>query len=218
MDPVVRLLASLDSPATPRAEFRDALLARLLAQLEASIGRKPEARASDRFNGRGSSILRPLTRRRGRMALAITVLAAAAVAALFVSTPWKTAPGFLEQVQAALTPPPGRILHVKWDATFTSENPACTSTLRHEFWIDTKPPHRYRAIVPVGSASLDPRGFPCGSTGPRAEVGGDLGKPNLRFEPPNRLVPDRALYFSSVNEDPWAFARKLISEGRAHRE
>jgi hypothetical protein len=206
VDPVVRLLADLDRPAKPTVAFQDALLARLLAELEEAMGREPGAHASDRSHGRGSSILRPLGRRLGRIALAIAVLAGAAVAALFVSSPWKTAPGFLEQVQAALTPPPGRILHVKWDAIFTSEDPACTSTLRHEFWIDTTPPHRYRAIVPVPS---DPA---------NAEVGGDLGKPNLRFVPPNTLVRDRALYFSSVNEDPWAFARKLISEGRAHRE
>jgi len=220
VDPVVRLLAGLDQPVKPTVEFQDALLGRLLGELEGAIRREQEAEASGDGHGRGSSILRPLGQRPGRIALAIAVLTGVAVAALFVSSPWKTAPGFLEQVQAALTPPPGRILHVKWDATFTSEDPACTSTLKHEFWIDATPPHRYRAIVPLplGSASADPRGFPCVSSGRPAEVGGDLGKPNLRFVPPNRLVRDRALYFSSVNEDPWAFARKLIREGRAHRE
>jgi hypothetical protein len=147
--------------------------------------------------------------------LAFAAVAVAAAAALFVSSPWKTAPGFLEEVQAALTPPPGRILHVKWDAIFTSEDPACTSTLRHEFWIDTNRPHRYRAIVPRPPAQGTDG--PCPS-GTQAEVGGDLGKPNLRFMPPNSLVRDRALYFSSVDQDPWAFVRKMISEGRAHRE
>src|SRR5262249_62311317 len=60
-------------------------------------------------------------------------------------------------------------------------------------------------------------GLPCLRSTP-SERGGDLGKPSLRFVPPNRLVDDRPLYFSSVSQDPWAFALEKISEGRAHRE
>jgi hypothetical protein len=218
VDPVVRLLADLDHPASPRVEFQNELLARLLAELEETMGRTPEAQASARSNGWRARVLRAVRRRPGRTMLAFAAVAVAAAAALFVSSPWKTAPGFLEEVQAALTPPPGRILHVKWDHIFTSKDPACTSTGRHEFWIDTTPPHRYRAILPLppDPANADPRRLPC-VRGTPAEVGGDLGKPNLRFVLPNRLVFDRPLYFP-VEQDPWAFAREMISEGRAHRE
>jgi hypothetical protein len=200
-------------------------LVRFRTELEDAIRRELEAQASARSNGWGARVLPAVRTRPGRTMLAVAAITAAAAAALFVSSPWKTAPGFLEEVQAkaavqaALTPPPGRILHVKWDHIFTSEDPACTSTSRHEFWIDTTPPHRYRAIVPLppGPANADPGRLPCVKV-TRAEVGGDLGKPNLRFVPPNRLVVDRPLYFSSVGQDPWAFALEKISEGRAHRE
>jgi hypothetical protein len=193
-------------------------LVRFGTELEGAIRRELEAQATARSNGWGTRVLRAVRRRPGRTALALAAVAGAAAAALFVTSPWKTTPGFLEEVQAALTPPRGRILHVKWDHIFTSEDPACTSTFRHEFWIDTTPPHRYRAIVPLpGPANADPRRLPCPSVAP-AEVGGDLGKPNLRFVPPNTLVRDRPFHFDSVDQDPWAFARKLIGEGRAHRE
>ena len=51
VDPVIHLLADLDHPARPRVEFRDALLALLLAELEEAMGREPEAQASARSNG-----------------------------------------------------------------------------------------------------------------------------------------------------------------------
>ena len=191
-------------------------LARFRTELEDAIRRELEAQEAARSNGRGARVVRAVRRRPGRTTLAFAAVVVTAAAALFVSSPWKTTPGFLEQVQAALTPPPGRILHVKWDATFTSEDPACTSTLRQEFWIDTTPPHRYRAIVPLPPG----RGVagPCLSGTRPAEVGGELGKPNLRFVPPNTLVRDRAVFWSEPDKDPWAFARELIREGRAHRE
>ena len=58
VDPVVRLLADLDRPATPAIEFQDALLARLLGELERAICPELEVQASGRSHGRGSSILR----------------------------------------------------------------------------------------------------------------------------------------------------------------
>jgi hypothetical protein len=194
-------------------------LVRFRTELEDAIRRDLDAQATARSNGWGAHVLRAVRGRPGRTMLAFAAVAGAVVAALFVTSPWKTPPGFLEEVQAALTPPPGRILHVKWDHIFTSEDPACTSTSRHEFWIDTTPPHRYRAIVPQpqGPANADPRGLPC-ALGTPAEVGGDLGKPSLRFVPPNTLVRDRPLYVSSVEQEPWARVREMISEGRAHRE
>ena len=74
--------------------------------------------------------------------------AVVAAAALFVSAPWKTSPGFLERVQAAVTPPPGSILHMKWELTSTSSDLACTVTHGpNEIWIDQTPPHRYRVLL-----------------------------------------------------------------------
>ena len=222
VDPVVHLLADLDRPAIPRVAFQDALLSRLLAEFEGSVGREPEAQATARSNGWRARALRAVTRRPGRTLLAFAAVTGAALAALFVSSPWKTAPGFLEEVQAkaavqaAVTPPKGAILHVKWDHIFTSDQPACTSKSGHEFWIDTTPPHRFRAIVPLPEGPAGP-GLACLRTTP-TERGGDLGKPNLRFVPPNRLVVDGPLYFSSVNQDPWAFTLEKINEGRAHTE
>ena len=222
-DPVVRLLADLDRPARPTVEFQDALLAQLLGELDEAVQSGDEARATLHSNGWRVRVPRAVTRRPGRAMLAFAAVAVVAAAALSVSSPWKTAPGFLEEVQAkaavqaAVTPPKGAILHVKWDHIFTSEDPLCAHTGRHEFWIDTTPPKRYRAIVPrpPDQASADPGGLPCLKTTP-AEVGGDLGTPSLRFVQPNRLVLDQALYFPS--QDPWAFALEKISEGRAHRE
>ena len=79
VDPVVRLLADLDRPARPAVEFQDALLARLLGQLEDAFHHEPEARAHRRVQGRGARVLRPLGRRPGRMALALRPLPAAAI-------------------------------------------------------------------------------------------------------------------------------------------
>jgi hypothetical protein len=196
-------------------------LVRFRTELEAAIRRELEAQATARSNGWGARVLRAVRRRPGRATLALAAAAGTAAASLFVSSPWKTSPGFLEQVQAALTPTPGWILHMKYDLITISEDAGCTTTLRHEVWIDATPPHRYRAIVPVSPlppdpANADPRELAC-PTGTPAEVGGEMGKePTLRFAPPNTLsiYPGR-LYFSW---DPTADLRTAISEGRAHRE
>jgi hypothetical protein len=197
--------------------------------LEDAIRRELEAQASARSNGWGVRVLRAVRRHPGRTTLAIAIGAGAAAAALFVGSPWKSTPGFsLERAQAALTPPPGRILHMKWEVIFTSEDPACTSTNSHEVWIDLKPPHTYRALVPSGAAvpetpgtappPPDPGGLHCPPTGTPVEVGGAPdGRDPLRFVPPNRLVRARRFYFQPVR-DPWAWVRKMIKEGRAHRE
>ena len=135
--------------------------------------------------------------------------------------------GFLEDVQAALTPPPGAILHMKWEHIVTSEDPACTSRNTHEVWIDLTPPHAFRAFVPAGAATSEtpgtapPRpasgGLPCPPTGTPVEVGGALDGPDpLRFVPPDTLVRAPRLYLGL--QDHWASVRKKITEGRAHRE
>ena len=89
VDPVVHLLADLDHPARPTVEFQDALLARLLGELEEAMGREPEAQASARSNGWRARVLRAVRRRPGRTVLAFVAVAGAAAAALFVSSPWK---------------------------------------------------------------------------------------------------------------------------------
>ena len=103
VDPVVRLLADLDRPARPAAEFQDALLTRLLAEIEGAIRPEPETPATRHSNGWQARVPRAVTRRPGRTMLVAVAVAVAAAAALFVSSPWKTAPGFLEEVQAKAT-------------------------------------------------------------------------------------------------------------------
>jgi hypothetical protein len=188
-------------------------LVRFRAELEDAIRRELEAQTPAGSNGWAGHVLRAVRRRPGRTTLAFAaVVGATAAAVLFLSTPWQSSPGFLERAQAALTPPPGRILHMKWEMTTR----ACTGTFGYEVWIDLAPPHMYRALLPPGPANPVPR-EPC-ATGPRSEVGGALeGELPLMFVPPNTLVRSRRLSFS-VEADPWADVRKMISEGRAHRE
>jgi hypothetical protein len=143
-------------------------------------------------------------------------LAGAVVAALFVSSPWKTSPGFLEEVQAALTPPPGNILHAKIDVVVTISGDACASAGGFEVWIDTPPPHRFRAIVRHVAPPAIVESCP-DSVMPPDEVGGLSGGPTLRFVPPNTLVVGGERFGFPV-EDPSAFVLRLIGEGRAHRE
>jgi hypothetical protein len=52
---------------------------------------------------------------RNGVVLAAVTVAVVATAALLVTTPWTSSPrlGFLEEVQAALTPPAGAVLHYK---------------------------------------------------------------------------------------------------------
>ena len=77
-------------------------------------------------HGRGTMLL--VRRRPGRTVLALAALATAVGTALFVSTPWKNSPGFLERAQAALTAPADTILHMRWESGLYSIDPACTIT------------------------------------------------------------------------------------------
>ena len=102
-------------------------LARFRAELEAAIRRELEAQASARSNGWGARVLRAVRRRPGRTTLAVAAVAGAAVAALFVSSPWKGSPGFLEEVRAAIAPRAGTVLHFK--AVMIEKRVGCT--VRH---------------------------------------------------------------------------------------
>jgi hypothetical protein len=149
---------------------------------------------------------------RGYRVLALAALAGAAATALFVSAPWKTSPGFLERARAALTPPPGTILHRKWEATVRSD-PACIG--RGEMWIEQTPPYRYRL--------LEIWAPPC-AVAPSAtavEYGGTLDQESaLRFVPPNTLVPFRlpGRWPSLFVREPETRLREAISAGTAHDE
>jgi hypothetical protein len=155
---------------------------------------------------------------RHRLLLTSAALSVAAAAALLVTTPWSTSPGFLEQAQAALTPPAGTILHQKWEFTSTSTDPACTVTHGpHEIWIDLTPPHRYRVLLNMPDpADADPRVLACASGTP-LELGGtfDTGE-TLRFVPPNTLTVNPLQFRHPL--DPVKELREAISEGRAHEE
>ena len=72
-----------------------------------------------------------------RLLLASAALSNAAAVTLLLSAPWSNSPSFLARAEAALTPPPGTILHMTWRVTSTSTDPACTVRFGpSEFWID----------------------------------------------------------------------------------
>jgi hypothetical protein len=199
-----------------------ASLARFRIELEEAIRRELEADASARANGRVGRVLHAVRRRPGRTVVAFAAVAGTAAAALFVSSPWQSSPGFLEEVQAALTPA-GSILHMKWEETLTSSDPACTVTYGpNEIWIDQTPPHRYRALLigpyvelaPSDSGRADPRALAC-PDGTATELGGTDTGETLRFEPPNTLR--RSTRFVP-QVDPVADLRTWLSSGRAHEE
>ena len=179
-----------------------------------------------------ANVLRVVARRRGYSALVLGALAGAAAAALFVSSPWKDSPGFLERARAALAPPADTILHMKWvvisSVTFT-ESPCTVTHGPNEIWIDQVSPHRYRAILhdppPAGAdASL----LGCASATMR-EVGGIVDPAcspaersncttleTLEFEPPN-ILSESPLQFV-LPPDPVMMLREAISAGNAHHE
>jgi hypothetical protein len=211
-DPVVHLLADLDRPVSPRIRFHDLLLAQLLTELEEATRRMPEAGAPDRSQGPDSSVVRPRRRRLGRMALAMAVVAGTAVAALFASSPWKSAPGFLEEVQAALTPPAGAVLH--WKVVMTPNMAGCKVTFpASEYWQDLTPPYNYRGF------EVQQQGGICGP-GKLTEIGGEWasGKPAVGFFPPNTLKGTQFAWDPDIGPDPMADLRQAIADGFAHRE
>jgi hypothetical protein len=133
----------------------------------------------------------------------MAALVGATAAALFVSSPWKTAPrlSFLEEVQAAITPPEGgSILHAVWTVKRTSQDYGCTVTLGpNELWADLSPPYMSRHIdsswpSPVG---VDRRAAACDeNASATAERGGT----------------------TTGSRDEVALLRQALSDGRAHDE
>lgn len=169
----------------------------------------------------GAKVLRPIRRRPGRAALAMAALVGAIAAALFVSSPWKTAPALsfsLEQVQAAITPPEGTILHAAWTVTRTSREFGCTVTLGpNELWADLSPPYRYREIGTLASGGADRRSAACDeSESATTEVGGTPGTA-LRFVPPDRLALAGPGWTGGTRDDV-ATLREALRDGTARDE
>ena len=186
-------------------------LARFRAELEDAIRRELEAQATARSNGRGARVLRAVRRRPGT-ALAFAAGVGAAAAALFVSSPWTSTPGFLEQVHAAITPRAGTVLHFK--VVMTEHRPGCKVTHPSvEYWADLTPPYNWRAV--------DVKQRDICTAGTSIEIGGQRasGKPTLIFRPPNTLEatpewpndPD-------IDPDPYGGIRQAIDDGTAHLE
>lgn len=195
-------------------------------------------------HGRGTMLL--VRRRPGRTVLALAALATAVGTALFISTPSKNSPGFLERAQAALTPPAGTILYMRWESGLYSIDPACTITRVPDAELPEAVP---RAVLPPGALEGHPTHFwiargpheawidqtpphrfrmikawpngsgECGPAGvTRRELGGDLDSGmELYFVPPDTLAI-WPLGTGGRPPDPVTELRKAISAGRAHLE
>jgi hypothetical protein len=182
----------------------------LLAAAERQQGHAPAPAGRRRWRGHPG---------RNRLLLTAAALAVATAVALLVTAPWSSSPGFLARAEAALTPPAGTVLHMKWETTSTWTRPFCTVTrAQGEVWIDGAPPHSYRVVLNdlPDPADADPHALGC-SSGTASELGGTYDSSlTLRFVPPNRLsayaIPFR------FQLDPAAALREAISAGRAHDE
>ena len=156
---------------------------------------------------------------RTRLLLTAATVAIAVAVALLVTAPWSSSPGFLARAQAALTPPAGTVLHLKWETTSTWTRSFCTVThAQGEVWIDGAPPHSYRVFLNdlPDPASADPGSLGC-SSGRPSEIGGTYSSSlTLRFVPPNRLTPYAVPFRFQL--DPAAGFREAISAGMAHDE
>jgi hypothetical protein len=179
-------------------------LLRFRTELEDAIRRELEAQATARSNGWGARVLRAVRRRPGRIMLAFAAVAGAAAAALFVSGPWKTSPslGFLEEVQAALTPPDGTVLHMK--VVLTKKPAGCeVSHPPIEYWVDQTPPYQYRGFDVPDICTA----------GTLIEIGGEAAsRKTLMFLPPNTLATGPPW---PIGPDWVASLRQAIHDGTA---
>jgi hypothetical protein len=187
-------------------------LIRLRTELEDAIRRELEAQATARSNGLRAGVLRALRRRPRRTPLAFAAVVAAAVAALLVSSPWQSSPGFLERAQAALTPPPGTVLHMK--LVMTENRVGCKVTHPPiEYWVDLEPPYNWRAFE-VKQTDI------C-KAGSSIEIGaeGASREPTLVFLPPSTLetAPEWP-NDSGLGRDPYGGIRQALDDGTAHHE
>jgi hypothetical protein len=149
---------------------------------------------------------------RERLGLTAATAAVVAAAALVFTAPWSTSPGFLEEVQATLTPPAGSVLHFK--LVMTENRVGCEVTHPPiEYWIDLTPPHRWRGFE-VQQTDI------C-TAGTSIELGGeaDSRRPTLVFRPPNTLATTKAWPADpDLRLDTYGEIRQAIEDGTAHRE
>lgn len=201
--------------------FRD--FNRSVASPNEDARRRASASLTTTIEGERRPATRDLPRiRLRRAAIAPLALAAAlgvvAVAALFIDSPWKSSPGFLQRAQAALTPPEGMILHAKWVVTRTSRDYGCTVTPGpDELWADLST-HRYRLIHRFLPSPLarDRRSMAC--VGSMTIETGGTPHGSLRFEPPDTLTylgPGRV---GAGSWDEVSNLREALAAGRAHDE
>jgi hypothetical protein len=172
----------------------------LLAAAERQQGHAPAHARRRRWRGHPS---------RNRLLLAAATLAIATAVALLVVAPWSSSPGFLARAEAALTPPAGTVLHMKWEWTSTWTRRFCTVIHgQGEVWVDGASPHSYRFLLndlPDGCAS-----------GKAAEYCGTYRSQTLRFVPPNRLTVTQERFAFELN--PAGDLREVINAGTAHDE
>jgi len=179
-------------------------------QLAHAMDRETRSGTSSRPYTLACRLLRLVRVRYRSSGLVIATVVAAVAAALFVSTPWNNSPGFLAKAQAALTPPDGSVLHMKWETTSTPTARGCTVTRTNEIWIDQTPSHRYRGYIQDYPPPPD-----C-SRGTTSEIGGTFDPlDTFRFKPPNTLIRE-ALSFSYG--DPTKAVREALERGFAHDE
>jgi hypothetical protein len=187
-------------------------LVRFRTELEAAIRSEQEAQATARANGWGARLLRTVRRRPRRTTLALAAIAGAAAAALFVSSPWKTAPGFLEEVQAAIAPRAGTVLHMKM--VMTENRAGCKVTHPPvEYWVDLTSPYSYRGF--------DVKQTDICKAGASIEIGAEAGsgKPTLVFVPPNTLATTAEWPNDpGTGPDLYGGIRQAIDDGTAHAE
>ena len=186
-------------------------------------------RASERLTSviaaertRGTRGLRSLGSLRYSVVACAALVAVSAIA-LFVSAPWKESPGFLERAQAALAPPAGTVLHMRWEigvgsidrtCVFSRFGPGWISRGPHEAWVDQEPPHNWRLIMAWADGSGE-----CGRDAvKREESGGDFDSGmELLFVPPDQLAI-WPLGEANQPPDPVGELRDAISASRAHLE
>jgi hypothetical protein len=162
-------------------------------------------------------------RRTSRLLVAASIPIAAAVALVFTA-PWESSHGFLERAEAALTPPPGAILHQRLETTVSSRDFGCTITARpSEMWIDQMPPRRWRVraegfLGPV-APGVDPHTFACARGGVTELGGSSVATQTLEFVIPNTLMFSRRPYISPPGDQGYvATLREAIAAGIAFDE
>lgn len=163
----------------------------------------------------------PVLSARPRRVGAVLAVVLVSAAALSIFTPWKQSPGFLARAEAALTPPPSSVLHLKTETTYTMKEFGCTVTRGpSEYWIDQKPPYRYRAtnvflpLVDPGQDVAVQRRVLCTGRS-RAEIGGNTQR-LLVLIAPHTLRWSGPFYPAPL--DTVVALRRALAAGNARRD